>query len=101
MGCLHQPGFDVFNIWKCIPHFVSNRHPKAALRLLVEVADRGAMSIDNSLVSLFNPCKDFDEGGLAGAVDANDADAFLIAEDKGNVLEDSLRTKSLGNLLCG
>ena len=101
MGCLHQARFDVIDIWKCIAHFFGNRNTEAALRLLVQVANSRAMAMNHALVSLFHPCEDFDKGRLAGAVNANDANTLLVAEDQGNVLEDILWTKTLGNFLCG
>jgi hypothetical protein len=46
---------------------------------LVEVANGGAMSVDNALIGLFNPCKDFD---IYFYADGSGGDRYLAEQMK-------------------
>ena len=68
--------------------------------LLADVADAGALAGgDFARVGLLDAGEDGEEGGFAGAVGADEADAVRVAHRKAKVFEEGLRAEGLGQAL--
>jgi hypothetical protein len=68
--------------------------------LLADVGDAGALAGGEVAgVGLLLAGEDGEEGGLAGAVGANEADAVGVGDGEGDVFEEGLRAKAFGEAL--
>ena len=89
-------GIDLVQLGLCLHHFAEggfdfflDRLGRVELRLLWQVADGNAGQVlDLAVVFLVHAGHDAEHGGLAGAVQAEQADLGAGEEGQGNVLDD-------------